>query len=71
MTESLGALFLPHLGRIIPFSEPLIWWRGGRIETVQVRKEYEGYEKISKRSKRGWKMILISRRDHAIALLSG
>ena len=26
MTESLGALFLPHLGRTFSFSKPLIWW---------------------------------------------
>ena len=25
VTESLGAFFLPHLGRIFPFSKPLIW----------------------------------------------
>ena len=69
--ESLEALFLPHLGRTFPLSKPLNRWRGGRIETVQVRKEHEGFKKISKGSKRGWKMILVSRCDHAIALLSG
>ena len=71
VTKSLGAFFLPHLGRTFPFSKPLIQWKGGRIKTVQVRKEHEGFEKISKRSKGGWKLILVSRRDHAIALLSG
>ena len=25
VTESLGAFFLPHIGRIFPFSKPLIW----------------------------------------------
>ena len=71
VTESLGAFFLPHLERTFPFSKPLIWrWRG-RIETVQVRKENEGFKKISKMSKKGWKLILVFRRDHAIALLSG
>ena len=25
VTESLGTLFLPHLGRTFPFSKPLIW----------------------------------------------
>ena len=69
--ESLGALFFPHLGRNFPFSEPLIWRWKGRVKTVQVRKEHEGFEKISKRSKRGWKLTLVSQRDHAIALLSG
>ena len=51
--------------------KPLIrqWW--GRIETVQFRKEHEGFEKISKRSKGGWKLILISRWYHTLALLSG
>ena len=53
VTESLGAIFLPHLGRTFPFSKPLIWRQEGRIETVQVRKEQEGFEKISKRSKGG------------------
>ena len=52
--ESLGALFLPHLGRAFPLSEPLNQWWGGRVETVQVWKECEGFEKICKRSKRGW-----------------
>ena len=36
VTESLRALFLPHLGRTFPFSKPLIWQRRGRIETIQV-----------------------------------
>ena len=44
---------------------------GGRIKTVQVRKEHEGFEKISKRSKRGLKLILASKYYHAVALLSG
>ena len=26
VTESLGALFFPHLGRTFPSSKPLIWW---------------------------------------------
>ena len=26
VTKSLGALFLPHLGRTFPFGEPLIQW---------------------------------------------
>ena len=62
-TKSLGAFFLPRLRRIFPLSEALIWWRGGggRIETVQVRKEHDGFKKISKRSKRGWKLILVSK----------
>ena len=71
MIESLGAFFFPHLGRTFLFSEPLIWWRGGRVKTTQVRNEHDGYKKISKRSKKRWKLILVSRRDHAIALLSG
>ena len=25
VTELLGTLFLPHLGRTFPFSKPLIW----------------------------------------------
>ena len=29
--ESLGAIFLPHLGRTFPFSKPLIQWCGGII----------------------------------------
>ena len=71
VTESLGAFFLPHLERTFPFSKPLIWrWRG-RIETVQVRKENEGFENISKKIKRGWKLILVSQQYHVVALLSG
>ena len=77
MTESLEerekvteSLFFPHLRRTFPFSEPLIRRLGGRVKTIQVRKEHKGFEKISKRSKRGWKLILISRRNHAITLLS-
>ena len=42
--ESLGALFLPCHGRTFPLSEPLNLQWGGRIETVQVRKEHEGFE---------------------------
>ena len=38
--ESLGALFLPHLGRTFPLSEPLNQLWGGRIETVKVWKVY-------------------------------
>ena len=69
--ESLGAIFLPCIGRTFPLSEPLNRWRGRRIETVQFRKENEGFEKISKGSKRGLKLILASRCYHVIALLSG
>ena len=69
--ESLKALFFPHLGRIFPSSKPLNRrWRG-RIKTVQVRKEHEGFEKISKGSKRGLKLILVARCYHVVALLSG
>ena len=71
VTESLEAFFLPCLGRNFPLNEPLNRQWEGRIETVQVRKEYEGFEKISKRSKKGLKLILASRCYHAIALLSG
>ena len=53
VTESFGTFFLPHLGRTFSFSKPLIRWRGGRIETVQIRKEHKVFEKISKRSKGG------------------
>ena len=71
VTESLGALFLPHLRRTFPSSKPLNrQWRG-KIKTVQVQKEYKGFEKISKGSKRGLKLILVPRCYHAIALLSG
>ena len=69
--ESLGALFLPYPGRTLPLIKPLNRWQGGRIKTVQVRKEHEGFEKISKRSKRGLKLILVPRCYHAVALLSG
>ena len=69
--ESLRALFLPHLWRTFLFSKPLIQWWGGRVKTIQVWKEHEGFEKISKRSKRGWKLILVSHSDHDVALLSG
>ena len=69
MTESLGALFLPHPRRTFPLIKPLNW-RWGR-KTVQVRKEHEGFEKISKGSKRGLKLILVPRCYHAVALLSG
>ena len=46
--ESLGVLFLPHLGRTFPSSKSLNRRRRGRIKTVQVRKENEGFEKITK-----------------------
>ena len=68
--ESLGALFLPHLRRTFPLSKPLNLWWGERIETVQVRREHEGFEKISKRNKRGLKLILASKCYHVVALLS-
>ena len=71
MIESLEALFLPHLGRTFPLSKPLnLWWKE-RLETVQVWKEHEGFEKIFKRSKRGLKLILVPRCYHAVTLLSG
>ena len=69
--ESLGAIFLPHLGRTFSLSKPLNLWWGERIETVQVQKEHEGFKKISKKSNRGLKLILSSRCCHAVALLSG
>ena len=69
--ESFGALFLSHLRRTFPLSKPLNLWWGKRIETVQVRKEHRGFEKISKRSKRGLKLIMVLRCYHAVALLSG
>ena len=71
VTESLGALFLPHLGRTFPSSKPLNRRWKGRIKTVQVRKEHEGFEKITKGSERGLKLILVPRCYHAVALLSG
>ena len=71
VTESLGVLFLPHLGRTFPLIKPLNWLWGGKIKTVQVWKEHEGFEKISKGSKRGLKLILNPRCYHAVALLSG
>ena len=71
VTKSLWAFFLPHFGRTFPLSEPLIQRGGGRVEIVQVQKEHEGLKKISNRSKRGWKLILISRRDRTIAMLNG
>ena len=40
VTKSLRAFFLPHLGRTFLFDKPLIRQWGGRIEIVQVRKEY-------------------------------
>ena len=52
------------------FGEPLIWQCGGKIETIQVWKEHEGFEKISKMSKKIWKLILVSRWGHTVALLS-
>ena len=69
--ESLGVLFLPHLERTFPLIKSLNQWWGGRIETVQIQKEHEGFEKISKRSKRGLKLILVLRCYHVVALLSG
>ena len=69
--ESLGAFFLPYPGRTFPLIKPLNRRWGGRIKTVQVRKEHEGFKKIFKGSKKGLKLILASRCYHAIALLSG
>ena len=71
VTESLGAIFLPHLGRTFPLIKPLNQRWGGRVKTVQVWKEHKGFEKISKGSKRGLKLILASRCYHTVALLSG
>ena len=71
VTKSLGVFFFPHLGRTFPFNEPLIQRWGGKIETIQVWKEHEGFEKVPKRSKREWKLILISKWDHTVALMSG
>ena len=69
MIESLGTLFLPHPGRTFPLIKPLNRrWKG---KTVQVRKEHEGFKKISKGSKRGLKLILVPRCYHVVALLSG
>ena len=69
--ESLGALFLPLPRRIFPLIKPLNRRWGGRIKTIQVQKEHEGFEKISKGSKKGLKLILASRCYHVVALLSG
>jgi len=44
VTKSLRAFFLPYLGRTFPFDESLIRRWGGRIETIQVWKEHEGFE---------------------------
>ena len=44
VTKSLGAFFLPHPGGTFPLSKPLNQQLGGKIEIVQVRKEYEGFE---------------------------
>ena len=44
VNKSLETFFFPHLRRTFPFYKPLIWQWGGRIETVQVRKEYEGFK---------------------------
>ena len=71
VTKSLEAFFLPYLGTTFLFSKPLIRRWGGRVETVQVQKEHEGFKKISKRSKGGWKLILVCRWDHAVTLFSG
>ena len=68
--KSLAALFLPHLERTFPLSKPLNLYWGKRIETIQVRKEHEAFEKISKRSKRGSKLLLASKCYHPVALLS-
>ena len=69
VTESLGALFLPHPRRTFLLIKPLNRrWEG---KTVQVRKEHEGFQKISKGSKRGLKLILVPRCYHAVVLLSG
>ena len=43
VTKSLRAFFLPHLIRTFPFDEPLIRQWGGRIETVQIQKEYKDF----------------------------
>ena len=69
--ESLGALFLPHLGRAFPLSKILNQQWGGRVKTIQVQKKHKGFEKISKRSKRGLKLILVPKCYHAVTLLSG
>ena len=69
--ESLGTLFLPHPGRTLHLIKTMNRRWGGRIKTVQVQKEHEGFEKISKGSKRGLKLMLASRCYHAVALLSG
>ena len=69
--KSLRAIFLPHPRRTFPLIKTLNWRWGGRIETVQVRKEHEGFENISKGSKRGWKLILVSWCNCVVALLSG
>ena len=69
--ESLETLFLPHPRRTLPLIKPLNRRWGGRIKTVQVRKEHEGFKKISKRSKRGLKLILVPKCYHVVALLSG
>ena len=69
--ESRGVLFLPHPRRTFSLIKPLNWRWGGRIKTVQVQKEHEGFEKISKGSKRGLKLILASICYYVVALLSG
>ena len=71
MIKSFRAFFLSNLGRTFSLSKPLNQQWGRRIETVQIWKKHEGFKKISKGSKRGWKLILVSRCCHVVALLSG
>ena len=52
--ESLGALFLPHLGRTFPLIKPLNQKWGERIKIVQVWKEHKGFKKISKGAREDW-----------------
>ena len=69
--ESLRAIFLPHPGRTFPLIKSFNRRWEGIIKIIQVWKEHEGFEKISKRSKRWLKLILASRCYHVVALLSG
>ena len=51
MTESLGALFLPHFRKIFPISEPLIDGEGEELKPFKFERNMRALRRSPRRAK--------------------
>ena len=51
VTKSLGAFFLPHLGRTFPFSKPLIWGEGEELKPFKFERNMRALSRSPRRAK--------------------